>query len=42
MPEMMIHLGIERPFGQRLLQRIQQATLLKGRSGIAAGQQLIK
>jgi hypothetical protein len=36
--EMMVHLGIERAFCQCLLQRIQQATLLRRRSGIAAGQ----
>ena len=40
--EMMIHLRIERAFGQCLLQRIQQATLLKGCCGIAASQQLIQ
>jgi len=35
-------LKLERALGQRLLQRIQQATLLKSRSGIAAGQKLIE
>jgi len=39
---MMIHLGIERAFGQRFLQRIQQAALLKRRSGITASQKLIQ
>ncbi|CCW19331.1 hypothetical protein EBBID32_36970 [Sphingobium indicum BiD32] len=42
MPEMMIHLGIERTFSQGFLQRIQQAALLQGRSSIAASQKLIQ
>src|SRR5690606_1072552 len=40
--EMMIHLGIERPFGQGLLQRIEQSALIERRSGIASGQKLIE
>src|SRR4051794_18066170 len=40
--EMMIHLGIENPFGQRLLQIVKQPLGLKGGSWVGAGQQLIE
>lgn len=42
MSKMMVHLGIERAFGQCLLQRIQQTAVLKSRSGVATGQKLIE
>lgn len=41
-PEMMIHLSIERAFRQRLLQRIQQTALLKRSRRIAASQKLVQ
>ena len=40
--EMMVHLGIENPFGQGLLQVIDQAVGIESRLGIGAGQQLVK
>jgi len=38
----MIHLGIQRALGQRLLQRIQQAALSQRRTGITSSQQLVQ
>jgi hypothetical protein len=38
----MIHLRVERAFGRRLLQRIQQTALLQGRSSIATRQKLVQ
>jgi hypothetical protein len=40
--EMMVHLGIERPLGESLLQLVEQPVLGKGRLGISARQQLIE
>ena len=40
--EMMIHLGVENPFGQRLLQIVDQPVRVEGRLGIGAGQQLVE
>jgi hypothetical protein len=39
---MMIHLGIERALGKRLLQSIEQSTLIEGCCSITPSQQLIK
>jgi hypothetical protein len=40
--QVMIHLGIQNPFGQRLLQVVEQAVRLESSLGIGAGQQLVK
>src|SRR5215204_652711 len=40
--EMMIHLCVQRPFRQRLLQRVKKATLVERRPGIGAAQQLVQ
>ena len=40
--EMMVHLGIQRPLGQRLLQLVEQAILGEGGLGISPSQQLIQ
>jgi hypothetical protein len=40
--EMVVHLGIQRPLGERLLQLIEQAALLQGSGGIRAGEQLVQ
>jgi len=37
-----IHLSVDNPFGQRLLQIIDQAIGVGGRLGIGAGQQLVE
>src|SRR5215213_8356561 len=39
---MMIHLCVENPFGQGLLQILKQTVGIKGAFGIGAGQQLIE
>ena len=38
----MIHLGVENPLGQRLLQIVEQAIRVEGRLWIGAGQQLVE
>src|SRR5437763_1822087 len=40
--QVMIHLGVENPFGQRFLQVVDQAIGIEGSLGIGAGQQLIE
>lgn len=40
--EMMVHLGVECPFRQRFLQRVQQAALVQRRRSVSACQQLIE
>jgi hypothetical protein len=40
--QVMVHLGVQRPLGQRLLQLIQQAALVKGRAGIGTRQELVQ
>jgi hypothetical protein len=40
--QVMIHLRVQGAFGQRLLQRIQQAALCQGGASVTAGQQLIQ
>src|SRR3954464_6501115 len=40
--QMMVHLGVENPFGQGLLQVVKKPIGLQGSSRIGAGQQLIK
>ena len=40
--QMMIHLGVQNPFGQRLLQIVEQAIRVEGRLGIGASQQLVE
>ena len=40
--EMMVHLGVENPFGQRLLQIVDQPVGVEDRLGIGAGQQLVE
>src|SRR5690606_13908659 len=40
--QMVVHLCVQSAFGQRLLQRIQQTALLKGRTGSATSQKLIE
>ena len=40
--EKMIHLGVENPFGQRLLQIVDQAIAVEGRLGIGPSQQLVE
>ena len=40
--QMMVHLSVQRPFGQHLFQLIQQAALVEGRAGLRAGQQLVQ
>ena len=40
--QVMIHLRVQRPLGQRLLQLVQQAVLLERRLRIRAGQQLVQ
>jgi len=40
--QVMVHLGIENPFGQRLLQFIDQPVRVENRLGVGAGQQLVK
>jgi hypothetical protein len=37
----MVHLGIQCPLSQRLLQFIQQAALLESRPRLSTGQQLV-
>jgi hypothetical protein len=39
---MVIHLGVQRPLGQRLLEPIEQPALLQGRRGVRAGEQLVQ
>jgi len=38
----MIHPGIQRALGQRLLQRVEQPSLRQGGARVTAGQQLIQ
>jgi hypothetical protein len=38
----MVHLGIQRPLGQRLLEMVQLAALIEGSTGFRAGQQLVQ
>ncbi|WP_299131727.1 hypothetical protein [uncultured Amaricoccus sp.] len=38
----MVHLGVQRPLGQRLLQIVQKAIRIKRRFRIGAGQQLVE
>ena len=40
--KMMVHLGIQRTFGQSFLQRIEKPALIEGSIGVAASQKLIK
>jgi transposase len=40
--EMMIHLGVQRPLGQRLLQPVQQAPVGQGGSGVRPAQELVE
>src|SRR6185437_6671908 len=40
--EMMVHLGVENPFGQGLLQVVKQPSGLQGSSRVGAGQQLVE
>ena len=40
--QMMVHLGVENPFGQGLLQVVDQPVRVEGGLGIGAGQQLIE
>jgi hypothetical protein len=40
--QMMIHLGVENPFGQGLLQIVDQPVRVEGRLGVGAGQQLVE
>lgn len=40
--QVVIHLRVQGTFGQRLLQRIEQAALLKGRTGGTPSQQLVE
>lgn len=40
--QMMIHLGVQRPLGQGLLQIVEQAIGVKGGLGIGAGQKLVQ
>jgi hypothetical protein len=40
--EMMVHLGIQRPVGQRLLQLVEKAIRIKRRLRIGAGQKLVE
>jgi hypothetical protein len=39
--QMVVHLGVQRPLGQRLLQLLQQPALLERSAGIRARQQLV-
>ena len=39
---MMVHLGVQRPLGQRLLQLVEQAVRIERRLRIGAGQQLVE
>jgi hypothetical protein len=39
---MLVHLRVQRPLGQRLLQLVQQAVGGKGALGIGPSQQLVK
>ena len=39
---MMIHLGVQRPLGQRLFQFIKQAVFRKRRLGVGSRQKLFK
>jgi hypothetical protein len=38
----MIHLGVQRPLGERLLQPVQQAALGQGGPGVRSAQELIE
>lgn len=40
--EMVIHLRVQRPLAERLLQRIKQAALIEGRSGVSASEKLVQ
>src|SRR5208337_5650464 len=40
--QMMVHLGVQRPLGERLLQLVQQAIRVKGPLRISASQKLVK
>ncbi len=40
--EMMVHLGIERPLGERLLEPVQQASVGQGGPGVRPGQELVQ
>src|SRR3954454_1055799 len=40
--EVVVHLGVQRPFGERLLQLVEQAVRVEGRLRIGAGQQLVE
>ena len=40
--EVMVHLGVQRPLGQRLLQIVEQAVRVERRLRIGAGQQLVE
>ena len=40
--QVVVHLGVQRPFGQGLLQLFEKAVRIEGRLRIGAGQQLVE
>jgi hypothetical protein len=38
----MVHLGVQRPLGQRFLQLVDEAVGVKRRAGVGAVEQLVK